>query len=212
MQITVFGASGKVGRLVVEELLARHNTVVAFVHNSTPFMANDKLKVITGSVYDTATVAAAIAGSDAVISALGSWGTPSKDVLSVAMTNIIPVMHACGVKRIVSLTGHDARVVGDSIGLAHRLSHVLLGVVAGKILYDGENHIRLLAQTSLEWTVLRSPIMTAQNNKTYGLGAYRPLPWATIPRLAVAKAVADQIGTTDYLQQSPFIANQYQRA
>ena len=63
MQVTVYGASGRVGRLVVAALLASDYTVVAFVHSRNPFTAQPNLQIFTGSVDDTAAVTAAAAGS-----------------------------------------------------------------------------------------------------------------------------------------------------
>lgn len=42
------------------------------------------------------------------MSALGSWGTESKDILSSVIVNIIKAMKAEKVSRIISLTGTDA--------------------------------------------------------------------------------------------------------
>lgn len=206
MQVTVFGASGKVGRLVVEELLSRQHSVVVFVHNHAPFTASNRLKIFKGDIYDAQQVTDALAGSNAVISALGSWGTPTKDVQASAMTNIIPAMQAQGIRRIISLTGHDARAEGDVIDLPHKFSHTMLGLIAGKVLRDGEKHIHLLQQSDLDWTVLRSPVMTPQISKDYKLSTSRPLPLAFVPRLAVVEAMADQLlEDCKRNKQSPFI-------
>lgn len=205
MQVTVFGAGGNVGQLAVEALLARQHSVVAFVHSHAPFTTTDTLKIFKGDIYDAQQVSDALAGSEVVISALGSWGTPRKDIQAAAMTNIVPAMKFHGIRRIISLTGHDARVVGDEVSLPHKLSHALLDVIAGKVLHDGEEHIRLLQRSGLEWTVLRSPVMTQQSSNDYRLSSSRPLPLSTIPRRAVAKALVDQLEDTNYLRLSPFL-------
>src|SRR4051812_42365964 len=100
MQVTVFGASGKVGRLVVAEALQRGYSVKAFVHSRNPFEDSPKLKVVKGDVYDSDDVAKALRGSDAVISCLGSWGSKRRDVLSSAMRMIIPAMTEQKIGRI----------------------------------------------------------------------------------------------------------------
>lgn len=205
MQITVFGANGKVGRLVVGELLARHHQVVAVVHSKSPFTDDSNLRVVKGDVYLPRQVAEAVAGSQAVISTLGSWGTPGKDVLSVGMANIIPAMQANGIRRIVSLTGSGAFAAGDDISSLDSATHTLMDLAAGKVLRDGEQHIRLLQASGLDWTVLRSPVMTNGSVTAYRLQPGRPLPWATISRYTVAHAMADQFADASFLYQAPFI-------
>jgi putative NADH-flavin reductase len=109
VRITVFGASGKVGRLVVWEILRRGHQVHAFVHSRNPFEGQEEVTVVNGEVADTVAVHAALADSDAVVSTLGGWGKTSSDVLATGMTTIIPAMQALHLTRIVTLTGAGAR-------------------------------------------------------------------------------------------------------
>lgn len=207
-QVTVFGANGKVGSMVVDELLKRGYSVVAFVHQSHQLPANGNLKIVQGDIYNAKDVDRALVGSVAIISALGSWGTPKKDILTVGMTHIIPSMRQHGISRIVTLTGADARAPGDSVSIIHRLSHIGIGVVAGKILSDGERHINLLSRSELSWTVVRSPIMssTPPANPSYALSMRRPLPWRTIPRKLVALSMVDVITDARWEQKAPYVA------
>lgn len=125
--LTVFGASGKVGRQVVAGALADGYVVRAFVHRRPLSIHHRNLTSAKGDINDPKSAAAAITGSEAVLSCLSSWGSPKKDVLSTAMAAIIPAMQEAGVQRIVSLTGSDARDVTDHPALINRLSHAALG-------------------------------------------------------------------------------------
>lgn len=207
MRITIFGATGKVGSIITAEALRRGHEVVAFVHRKHNFEDNPLLSVYQGDAYNTGQVSKAIKGSDAVISALSSWGTPSKDVLSSAMVSAIPAMKKHKVKRIISLTGADARAPGDSLGIVHRLSHFGISIVGGKVLKDGENHIKLLASSDLDWTVIRSPVMNEKGNPFhFELTNIRPKPWQTINRHSVALAMIQQLEDDTCLHAAPFIA------
>lgn len=207
MKITVFGAGGKVGRLIVEGALAAGDEVVAFVHHDPHFLAHPRLSIVRGDVHNAEDVTAAIKGSDAVISALGSWGTKKKDIVSTGMAAIIPAMQANSVRRVVSLTGSDARARGDSLGFVHRLSHVFIKYSpAAKILADGEWHVELLEQSDLDWTVVRSPVMNTRGDREgFSLTSTRPLPWATINRHSVVSAMLGLARSRDHLSQAPFI-------
>lgn len=207
MQITVFGANGKVGRLVVEELLNKGHSVKAFVHSTHNFSYNDKLIIIQGDVYDKQALERAIDGSRAVVSALGSWGTPNKDILTTAISNLIPIMKRREISKIITLTGADSEARGDSNGLVHQFSRPLLKLLAPKILNDGERHIKLLEQSGLDWSVLRSPVMTNLGGpKDYILLDKRPGPWQIINRQSVALALVEMIETDRYSRKLPFIS------
>lgn len=206
MQVTVFGASGRVGQEVVAELNRRGHTVIAVVHSHSPFTNTPALRTFTGDVHNADDIAQAMQGSQAVISALGSWGTVSKDILSAAMTHIVPSMHAQGISRLVSLTGADARFAGDQLTMLHRISYRILRLIAGDIIRDGEKHMVQLAASKLTWTVVRAPIMTNSQSRTFRLTNTRPLPWATVPRRAVALALVENLENLTHACQAPFIS------
>lgn len=193
LTIVIFGASGKVGRLLVQYALENGYHVIAFVHRAKNLEKNPKLTMIEGDIYRPEDVRKALKHADIVLSALGSWGTRRKDVLSAAMTNIIPAMKQEKISRIISLTGAEARARGDELGFIHTIAHFFIGIVAGKILHDGEKHIELLEKSGLDWTVIRSPIMRSGTNSTHKLSRKRPLPWQTINRTAVARAMMEQV-------------------
>lgn len=207
-QVTVFGANGKVGRLIVHELLARQYDVVAFVHDDHSFESHDHLSIIQGDIYRADDVTKAIEGSKVVLSALGSWGTPKKDILEVGMGYILSSAQTQGVQTIISLTGADARAKGDRLSLVHRLSHGMISLLAGKILYDGEKHIRLLEESSIDYTVIRSPVMSSEEQlqKSYTLTDKRPLPWQTINRQLVVFAMVDAVEDRTWQRKSPFLS------
>lgn len=205
MQITVFGASGKVGSLVVEEALRRGYSVVAFVHHHNLFSPSGKLIIVEGDVYNSEQVSTALKGSDAVISCLGSWGTPKKDVLTAAMRSIVPAMQVRDIQRIVTVTGSGANIPGQRASIVHKSLLRLPIYGAGKVFSDGEAHMRLLADSSLKWTTLRSPVMTNGGRKGYYLNMSAGSVLGTISRSAVATALLDQLERDDYLCASPVI-------
>ena len=205
-QVTVFGANGRIGRLVVAALQAKHIRVVAAVHSHHEFAESDSLHVVKMDIYDSTSVAQALEGSGAVISTLGSWGTKRKDVLTVGMTNIIAAMQQQSISRIITLTGAESRAPGDKLGLIHRGMHLALGVMAGKILKDGEAHIGLLATSPLDWTVIRSPIMSNRKHAGRGLLTLnRPYPWQLISRHFVVDSIVSCVVDESWAKQAPFI-------
>jgi uncharacterized protein YbjT (DUF2867 family) len=69
--VTVFGASGGIGRLVVQQLLDAGHTVTAYVRNPDKLGMDDPhLAVVSGGLDDAPAIARAVDGTDAVVSAL----------------------------------------------------------------------------------------------------------------------------------------------
>jgi putative NADH-flavin reductase len=203
MQITIFGASGKVGSLVVEEALRRGHTVVAFVHSRSTFNPSGSLIIRKGDVYNAADVVAAIQGSDAVISCLGSWGTKGRDVLSRFTANVIPAMLSQNMSRIVTLTGVGVQIHPSKLHI--HLLNLIRPLPFGKVFYDAENHIRMLLGSSLKWTSVCSPVMNNFGGAGYRLSQRTGNPLGTINRKAVATALLDQLEATEFISQTPVI-------
>lgn len=205
MHILVLGASGKVGSKVICRLLDYGHKVRAFTYGAAPFAANENLEIIQGDVHNAADIKQALEQIDAVISCLGSWGTPNKDILGVAMSQVVPEMERRGIKRIVSLTGSGAAAPNERLRFVDKINRGLLLVGAEKILRDGEKHLQILAESTLDWTVIRSPIMANGSATTYSLSMTAPLPLATVPREAVVAALVDQLDRTTEVKKAPHI-------
>lgn len=205
LTLTVFGANGHIGQLLVAYALSEGYAVRAFVHTHNTLPQHPDLTIIAGDIYNESDVTNAIAGSDAVLSALSSWGTARKNVLTSAMEYIVPAMKSQGITRIISLTGAEARARGDDFSVIHRLAHGLIALIGGAVLRDGEAHIQVLEQSGLDWVVIRSPIMNARANDIYTVNMSRPLPWASVSRQAVASAMIAELAHEHHSQQALYI-------
>ena len=101
MRIAIFGATGSVGKLLVRQALDAGYEVRAFVRNPEKLALNHaQLTVIQGDVlHDHAQIQSAVAGSDAVIVALGA-GAKGK-VRSQGTQNVIAAMRQAGVRDLI---------------------------------------------------------------------------------------------------------------
>lgn len=206
MRVVVFGASGRVGTKVVQLLLANpQNVVVALVHSHNRFEHHDQLTVIQLDVHDQAAVRTTLQGADAVISCVSNWGSESGDVLTAAMRAIVPVMQELGIRRIVSLTGNAAFTPDDVPTAFQKANRAMLQRVAPKVLVDGEEHMKVLRESELDWTVIRSPVMNELGSTRYRLLRKLSGATATIHRQAVARAMVDQLQDGTWLRQAPVI-------
>jgi len=72
MNIVVLGATGRTGRLVVEQAIAAGHTVTALVRSPEKLaVRNPNLHVVAGQATDPSAVARALDRADALISTLG---------------------------------------------------------------------------------------------------------------------------------------------
>lgn len=114
MDVIVFGAAGRLGVQVLERAVAAGHSVTAFVRDPAKVQVAG-VRVVQGDAFDANSVRAAIAGHDAVLSALGSTKGPDKNVSLQRMgANIAAGMRAEGVRRIVwcASEGIDGEIPG----------------------------------------------------------------------------------------------------
>ena len=132
MNVTVFGATGQIGRLVVVDLLSGGHDVTAYVRNPGKLGRSDpRLVTVTGELSDTARILQAVRGSDAVISALGpilrrgSRGTPVAD----GTANIVAAMQTEHVGRYIGLATPSVPDARDKPTLKAKILPVVAGLL-----------------------------------------------------------------------------------
>lgn len=112
--VLVAGATGRTGTAVVGQLLAEGYTVRALVRDPVKAKAafGDKLSYFTADVTDPATLAPAMQGVDAVISAIGAKGAKGAsrpEVIDYAgVRNLAVAASVAGVKQFVLVSSRGA--------------------------------------------------------------------------------------------------------
>lgn len=206
MKIVVFGASGRTGRLVVEQALAAGHEVTAVVRDPGKLaIADEALRVVQGAADQPDTIGAAVLGAQAVISAVGS----GKGTLTALAQNLVPAMSAAGVHRLVSLVGAGVSTPGDQHSLGRTVMLGLMHLVARDVLADAVQHAKDVEASSLDWTLVRPPRLTdgpATGRITHA--AHMVLgPASSITRADLAAFMIELAVTGRYSREAPMVAN-----
>ena len=152
MNLLVLGATGRTGRLVVEQALAAGHTVTALVRSPEKLTtSNSNLRVVTGEATDTSAVSRALEGADAVISTLGGKGS----VIADSTQAIVAAAREAGVSRVVVLSSW--LVERDRMDAITRL---LTGIAMGPVIKDQSAGEQMLRRSDLEWTIVYASILT----------------------------------------------------
>ncbi|HZG11228.1 MAG TPA: NAD(P)-binding oxidoreductase [Kurthia gibsonii] len=205
MKIIVFGATGGVGRHVVNQALQAGYEVTAFVRDLTKLqIENDHLHVVRGDATNAEEVSAAIAGHDAVVSCLGSNKMVAKSTQLEEMTQyIVAGMEAHHVKRIVYTA--SAGINNELPGVGGKMVMKMLQ----NVLTDHRHAVDLIqAHKDLQYTIVR-PLGLTNDDYT---GEYReakegvPENARNIPRADVAHFILKALGDDTYIGESVGIA------
>ena len=100
MKVIVFGGTGSIGRLVVEQAIEQGDDVTLFTRDRAAVRQPDpRVHVVEGNVFDAQALAPVLAGHDAVVITLG--GGRKGGVRARGTAAIIEAMRATEVRRLV---------------------------------------------------------------------------------------------------------------
>src|SRR5215203_30331 len=101
MKVTIFAATGGIGRQLLAQAVARHDDVTAVARNPNKLSAEARIVTADLEAADRAVLESAVEGADAVLSGLGARTNSEIGVAERGTRAIIEAMKATDVRRIV---------------------------------------------------------------------------------------------------------------
>ncbi len=203
MKIIIFGATGTIGRHLVDLALSQGHRVTAFARKPMALNLDHRdLTRYAGDVLDRDAVADAVEGHDAVLIALGSGRKGT--VRSVGTKHIVEAMARHGVRRLVCLSTLGA---GDSRALLNFFwKRIMFGLLLREAYADHEAQEALVNQSGLDWTLVRPAAFTdgpATGACRHGFPPTEKSLKLKISRADVAGFMLRQLSGDTYLRRSP---------
>lgn len=158
MKVCVFGATGPTGRHAVRLALEAGHQVVAVCRRPEALdVVHERLEKRRGDVLDGATVTGAVAGCDAVLSALGMRsGERDRLVYSEGMRQILAAMATHGIRRLIAVTAAGLEPSPD-----YRLPWIFRAIIEPLFLKpvfaDMRRMEALVREADVDWTLVRPP-------------------------------------------------------
>ncbi|MFJ8249135.1 NAD(P)-dependent oxidoreductase [Streptomyces sp. NPDC094466] len=210
MRITVFGATGGVGREIVGQSLAAGHEVTVVVRDPDRLPERLDRAALHAAVRldDPAAVRAAVAGRDAVLSGLGSRGRKANGVAERLTGRILTAMEAEGVRRLVVVSAVPVGPEPADDPLVDRLMRKAVGAVLAELYADLTRMEAALDRSATDWTAVRPPKLT-DGPRT---GVYRQVVGGTprssrsISRADVAHAMLALVGDPAAVKQGVGVA------
>jgi len=159
VKLLVPGATGGTGLQVVSQAIQRGHSVTAFVRNPSLLNAFSKhLRIMKGDSLSSAELERAAANQDAVLSGFGPRVPQSKvdsSLMQDFATALTKAMTRAGARRVVVVS--MAFLFKDSlIPPAYLLGRLFFP----RIVADAEKMERVIADSGLDWTIVRPPRLT----------------------------------------------------
>jgi putative NADH-flavin reductase len=193
VNVTVFGAGGRTGRSLIELGVARGHAVTAVVRRPPEPPLHPGVRIVRGDARDAAAVGDALAGADAVVSAMGpASGTQGTDY-SRGIEALVATMQAQGPSRLV--VAANARVFDDE---------PLVGPYAG-VSREHRRVLEILRGCDLAWTMVAVPMLTDAE----AIGDYAATPGHAgadaeeeVPRGEFARVMLDAVERDEWIDRA----------
>lgn len=209
MIVTIFGATGTVGKELVRHCQAKGYNVKAFGRNVESLIDEDlreeNFEAVKGYVFDAGDVLKAIKGSHFVLSALGGDVGGNDKTRSIGMKNIVAQMEKANIKRIVAigglgvLNGEDGLLVMDTPSFPKQFKAVSQEHLAA---------LNYLKSSTLDWTFVCPPdILPSSANGRFNTAANVPAKGSQINAGNLALFMVEELSDSSFLKEKVGIAN-----
>jgi len=208
MKIVVFGASRGTGLHVVRQALEAGHHVRAFVRSPDKFdVKHENLTVFKGDSMDAVAVDNAIAGQDAVISALGPTRPAVPHMMETSAKNIIAGMKKQGVRRLISTTGAGVRQPEDRPKFIDHFMSFLLNLLAREVVLDSAANVRVIHSSDLEWTIVRFPrLMDGAHTGKFRVGYVGKDSSSRLSRADAADFILKELVEKKWVKKLPLVS------
>ena len=213
MKIAVFGATGIVGKAVVNEALKKGHEVTVLTRNAKKVTTrHERLYVMEGDVTDRSIVRNVLKGQEAVIQTLGIGGKgDGKPTTFVSEANkiIMAEMEQMNVKRLVAISVIGAVDSLTFLPWIYRKLVLPLFMKWFQAVIDDKNRMEpMIMKSGLDWTIVRCTTVkerpaTGKVNVTLDGKKLK----FSISAADMAAFMVSQLSDSEYLAKSPTISN-----
>ncbi|MER5547608.1 NAD(P)H-binding protein [Streptomyces sp. NPDC002589] len=209
MNLTVFGATGGIGREIVRQALNAGHRVTAVVRDPARLdVTGDTLEVFRADLTDPEELRAAVRGRGAVLSGLGARSRKDAGVATRLTRTLLRAMEAEGVRRLLVVSAAPVGPAPEGDGPLDRAMRGVVSAVLKDVYTDLRGMEAELARSSTDWTSVRPPRL--QNKPLTGryrtvVGGF-PRKGRFIARADVAHAMLAMIDDEGTVKQGVGVA------
>lgn len=208
-KIAVIGGSGKAGKYLVRQLVDGGFDIKVLIRNPERLtIRHPSVEMIVGDATDFHCVRSLVDGADAIISTLGLGVPPSApEIFSVVTTNVIRAMRKTGVRRYIAIAGLNVDASTDMKSEKTQQATEWMYANFPKSTADRQLEYELLQASSLDWTLVRLPLIDQTQVRHEVLVSLDDCPGEEISATSLAEFLIHQLADATYVGKAPFIAN-----
>ncbi|HZY61808.1 MAG TPA: SDR family oxidoreductase [Edaphobacter sp.] len=204
MHFAILGATGGIGRLLIDSALDQGHDITAFARSPEKIARKDnRLHVLRGDLFNASQMASAIKGSDAVLSAFGPVVLRPTHQRRDFGRALVEALRAASVDRFIHV----------SSAFLFRDGGLLIKVMANTLFYnvtaDGRDSEAEMMQPDLRWTIVRPPRLTDGPLTGHAriVAGHLPKGGFTVSRADVAAFMLQEAAAPQFVRQVVGISN-----
>ena len=208
MRSAIIGASRGIGAELLKAAIEEGNEVTVLVRDLAKLnISTPGLKVITGDILDPFSVAAAIAGQEAICVCIGIPPTRKPvDVFSRGIQNIIDAIGKDSNQKLILITGIGA---GDSKGHGGFFyDRIINPLLLGTSYADKDRTESIVKASNVEWLIVRPGFLTngPRTGKYRVIENLSGVTAGKISRADVADFILKQLASPTCFGKTPLVA------
>ena len=211
MHITIFGAGGAIGKLLVTKALNEGHFVTAYARNALKFdIKHENLAFVQGEMYDYEKIHRAISGADCVICTLGPPVKRNYEGFLVldGHRNIIKAMTEENITRLITIATPSVKFKLDVPSITTWIPGLMAKLLFSKAYKEIVQIGQLVSNCNLDWTIVRfiSPNNTQPKGKVKVTFGNIKITFG-ISRHDIADFLLKQTIDEQYIHSMPIIGN-----
>jgi uncharacterized protein len=215
MKLAILGSTGFVGRVLIQKALTQGHHIRALARSPEKLGSlRTRVELVQGDMFDPAVLASLVSGVDAVISVAGprtarGEGKFDPEHHASYVELLVNAMKNAKVDRLITITGVAAKVPGQRLGFKQSLVRFLLGkFVMPDVIRSKDIELKTIAGSSLNWTVLRPPLMTTGKATGHVAASERDMALSRIDVEDITDFILSLLVTHEWDRKAPMVSSQ----
>lgn len=201
MRIAVAGATGRTGRQIVVQALARGHSIKALTRQEPPPSTGD-LTWVSGDTATARSLLHFVEDADVVISAVGPRSPRSSDTCTTATRNLLEA----GARRMIVVSGMGVTLPDDRKGPVDKIVASVVRLLSPNVFDDKVRELELLRGSEVDWTAARvGALMAGDDPKPVRADAFKPRGFR-IDVGSLAAFCLDEAESRRFTRQAPFVS------
>ncbi|MDX9747953.1 MAG: SDR family oxidoreductase [Paludibacter sp.] len=204
MKIVVVGASGKTGRLVIEEAVMAGYEVIAYVRiKESVKLVHPGLTIVEGQLNEKDKLKSVLAGADVCVSTLGGASlTKHSRAIVEGIDTIVALLEELKVKRFIYMSSIGAGT--SRYFMPQPIRFFIADLLLRVPLADHTKKENRIMKSQLDWTILRPGGLTdgaKSDTLKHGSESFIMKGNQTVSRASVAAFIVNQFTDSAYLKK-----------